>query len=169
MEIDHLEILIRNEEIILKSRQLGYILADHYQNNPPIFLIVLGGSLFFAANVIPDNLTCEIDYIRLSSYQGIERKELKLLYEPILDMQDRDIIIIEDIVDSGITIEYLHNYLKSKNAKSVKVVSLLYKKSSTNLVDYGLIQIKEDDFVVGFGLDYNGLFRNYKDIYKIHV
>lgn len=143
-------------------------IKDKFKKDKPVFLVVLGGAMYFAANVIPENIPCEIDYIRLASYEGTERKELKLIYEPILDLQDRTVIIIEDIVDSGTTIEYLHNYLTSKNVKSVSIASLLYKESSKHLVNFKGHQIRENDFVIGYGLDYKGLYRNYSNISKVN-
>jgi hypoxanthine phosphoribosyltransferase len=161
------ELIYRKIDILHKIRSIQKQISDKFWKKEPIFLVVLGGAVMFASHVIPTNFLCQTEYIKISSYQGTERKELQLVYEPTLDMQGKDIIIIEDIVDSGTTIEYLHVYLNSKDVKSINVVSLFYKESSKHLVDFGGFEIDEKSFVIGFGMDYNGYYRNYPNIYKL--
>jgi hypoxanthine phosphoribosyltransferase len=137
----------------------------------PLFLIVLNGAFMFAADLIKKlNFPCELSFIKLSSYSGTTSsnkvRELIGLNE---DLTGRTVVVIEDIIDTGVTLGDLIETVKSKNAVEVKLAALLFKPKAFRKsypIDYIGIEIP-NDFIVGYGLDYDGYGRNYPDIYKI--
>ena len=137
----------------------------------PLFLIVLNGAFMFASDLIKKlNFPCELSFIKLSSYSGTNTsnkvRELIGLNE---DLTGRTVVVIEDIIDTGITLGNLLETIKSKNAVEVKLAALLFKPKAFRKsypIDYIGLQIP-NDFIVGYGLDYDGYGRNYPDIYKI--
>lgn len=144
---------------------------DMFELNP-IFLVVLNGSFMFAAALLKEiNFPCEISFIKLASYHGTQSSgEVNEIIGLSEDIKNRHVVILEDIVDTGVTLEKLNHLLISKNVKSVKVASLLFKPDSykKNIpVNYTGINIP-NDFVVGYGLDYDGFGRNLKDIYVLN-
>jgi hypoxanthine phosphoribosyltransferase len=146
--------------------------ADHRGSSEvPLFLAVLNGSFMFAANLIKRvDFPCEISFVKLASYHG-ERSSGKVT--ELIGISDaligREIIVIEDIVDTGNTYESLMATLQRHNPKSVKIATLLlkpdvYKKALP--IDYVAMKIP-NNFIVGYGLDYNGVGRNLPDIYTV--
>ena len=137
----------------------------------PVFLAVLNGSFMFAADLMKEiNLTCEISFVKLASYHGTTStgtvSELIGLNQ---DISGRVVIIVEDIVDTGNTLEKLAEILISKKVKSFKVATAFFKPTAYTKkikVDYVGIEIP-NDFVVGYGLDYDGLGRNLKDVFVL--
>jgi len=137
----------------------------------PLFLIVLNGAFMFAADLVKKlNFPCELSFIKLASYSGTKScekvRELIGLNE---DLTGRTIVVIEDIIDTGITLGDLMETVKSKNAVEVKLAALLFKPKAFQKsypIDYVGLEIP-NDFIVGYGLDYDGYGRNYPDIYKI--
>jgi hypoxanthine phosphoribosyltransferase len=137
----------------------------------PLFLSILNGSFMFTADLMKRiNFPCEVSFIKLSSYQGTEStgviNQLIGLNE---DITDRTVIIVEDIVDTGITLTKLHEELSKLNPKAIKVATLLYKPESykgTAKIDY-IGRSIPNDFIVGYGLDYDGIGRNLPDIYTV--
>jgi hypoxanthine phosphoribosyltransferase len=142
------------------------------QGTVPLFMAVLNGSFMFAANLMKRiNFLCEISFVKLASYHG-ERSSGKVT--ELIGISDalvgRDIIVVEDIVDTGNTYEALVSTLMRHQPQSVKIATMLlkpevYKKSLP--IDYAAMNIP-NDFIVGYGLDYNGLGRNLPDIYTIY-
>lgn len=162
---------ISKEEIADRiSVMAGSINAD-YQGKNPLFISILNGSFMVAADLFREiDLESEISFVKVTSYQDMEStgdvKKLIGLNEPIYD---RDVIFVEDIVDSGRTIQKMASEFKSLGAKSVEVATLLIKPESL-IVDLDVKYIGFEIpplFVVGYGLDYNGLGRNLKDIYQL--
>lgn len=137
----------------------------------PVFLVVLNGSFMFAADLLKEvSIPCEISFIKLASYNGLSSSgnitELIGLTE---ELDNRTVVIVEDIVDTGLTIAKLKEILAHKKVKQVKVASALFKphaKKTTDVIDYVGLEIG-DDFVVGYGLDYAGQGRNLKEIYVL--
>lgn len=137
----------------------------------PVFLAVLNGSFMFAADLMKEiNLNCEISFVKLASYHGTTStgtvSELIGLNQ---DISGRTVIIVEDIVDTGNTLETLVEILNNKKVKSFKVATAFFKPSAYTKkikVDYVGIEIP-NDFVVGYGLDYDGLGRNLKDVFVL--
>ena len=140
-------------------------------NDMPLFLVVLNGSFMFAADLLKEvKIPCEISFIKLASYHGTSSTgtvtEMIGLTEEI---KGRTVVIVEDIVDTGITLDKLATLLIKKEVKQIKVATFLlkpeaYKKNIT--LDYVGIEIP-NDFVVGYGLDYDGLGRNMKEVFVL--
>ena len=146
-------------------------LNSDYKGKTPVFLGVLNGSFLFAADLIKRfEGDCEISFVKLSSYEGMgSTGEVRSLLGLTQSLENRDVIVIEDIVDTGNTLEHIDAILKAEKVKSLRIATLLYKpntyKKSLN-IDYVGIEIP-NDFVVGYGLDYEGLGRNLTQIYKL--
>ncbi len=152
--------------------RLAENLSADVKKSFPLFVVVLNGSFIFAADLVKLlKFPCEISFVKLASYHGTKSTgtvaELIGLTESI---ENRTVIIVEDIIDTGNTLEKLHEILKDKKAKEIKTVTLLFKPTAYKKdihIDYIGIEIP-NDFVVGYGLDYDGLGRNLKDIYILH-
>ncbi|MFK8039243.1 MAG: adenylate kinase [Crocinitomicaceae bacterium] len=162
---------ISEEEIVECISHLAKDINKDFIGQKPIFLIVLKGAFMFGSELLKRiDLECEIKFIQLASYKGISSSnEVKLITDLPADLMGRDVIIVEDIVDTGQTIEMLTNQLKVLKVKSFSVATLLLKPSvyKKNIkIDYIGLEIP-NTFVVGFGLDYNQLGRNLTDLYKL--
>jgi len=172
MKIKDLEFrkFISAEKIEEKVRVLaGQINAD-YHGRIPTFLPILNGSFIFASDLIKEiKIPCRVSFVKISSFQGTQSTgQLKTLIGHEESQFNQDIIIVEDIVDSGLTLQKIMEELRGLGAKSVEAVSLLRKKPARQKnieVKYIGFEL-EEEFVLGYGLDYDGLGRNYKDIYK---
>ena len=137
----------------------------------PLFVVMLNGAFMFASDLLRAiDVPCEVAFMRMKSYQGTASTgTVDLLQDMHAEISGRTVIVIEDIVDTGASIEHTTELLKKMNPASVAVCTLLFKPESytkTIPIDYCVFSIP-DHFVVGFGLDYDGLGRNYKDIYEI--
>ena len=160
------------EEKILKEveRVAAEINRDLKEKNP-LFISVLNGSFMFTADLMK-NLTipCEISFVKLASYAGtLSTGTVKELVGLNQDITGRTIVIVEDIVDTGLTMELLLKQLQMNNPKEIHIASLLVKpdKLKVNLdIEYVAMNIP-NDFIVGYGLDYDGYGRNYRDIYTV--
>ena len=162
---------IGSEKILSSIKVVANQINSELKNDFPLFLVVLNGSFMYAADLFREiHIPCEISFIKVASYHGTSSTgtvtELVGLSE---DIKGRTVVIVEDIVDTGITLEKLYASLTKKEAKNIKVTSLLlkpdsYKKSMK--IDYVGMEIP-NDFVVGYGLDYDGQGRNLKDIYVL--
>lgn len=173
IEIDdkHFELLFEYEQIKKRIRLLAIQLNIDFEDKIPVFLGVLNGSFIFLADLIKEiHISSEVTFVKVSSYEG-DKSSGKIKEEIGLQMslKDRDVIIVEDIVDSGKTLEYLLKMVEKQMPASVNVCSLLLKPNSLKVeldeITYVGFEIP-DEFVVGYGLDYKGLGRNLKDIYK---
>jgi hypoxanthine phosphoribosyltransferase len=160
------------ERRILHSVEIVAARLSHdYRGKQPLFLSVLNGAFMFASDLMKEmSIPCEISFIRLSSYTDMEStgqvKEIIGLKE---EVKGRHVVIVEDIVDTGHTIASLLAQLQAKEPASVEVATLLIKPESLQHrldIKYPALSIA-NDFVVGYGLDYNGLGRNLRDIYKV--
>lgn len=137
----------------------------------PIFLVILNGSFMFAGDLLKKiNLPCEVSFVKLASYVGTQTTEkVRQLIGFDEDIAGRTIVIVEDIIDSGITMENVLQQLETMGAADVRIATLLFKPDAFKKsyeIDYVGIEIP-NDFIVGYGLDYDGQGRNLKDIYKI--
>lgn len=144
-----------------------------YEGQNPVFLAVLNGSFIFAADLLREiDLPCEISFVKLASYQGLNTTgKIRELIGLNIDLTGRPVIIVEDIVESGFTMVHMLQTLQGQNPKSIAVCSLLQKSALLRVqldVKYCCFQIP-NDFVVGYGLDYDGFGRNTKDIYSLVV
>ena len=157
---------ISNEEIIAKSIELAKEINHMYKNDSVVFIGVLNGCFPFMSTLLKYiEIPYNYEFIKVSSYKGTESKELKMYLDINKDyIIDKNIIIIEDIVDSGKTVKFINNYLNRMSPRDFKVVSLLTKVNISKIIDwYGFII--DDKFVIGFGMDIDGEYRNLKDIY----
>ncbi len=144
--------------------KLGKEISVEYKGKNPVVLSVLKGAFMFTADLIRKfDFTPEVDFIQVASYGNSTESSGKIEKKTDLtiDVRDKDVLIIEDIADTGLTIRYLIEYLKSLGAKTVKVCVLLNKtaKHKELQVDYYGFEI-ENQFVVGYGLDFNQKYRN---------
>jgi hypoxanthine phosphoribosyltransferase len=153
------------------SRIAGQLNRDLSNEEKPVFLSILNGSFMFTADLMKKiTLNCEDTFVKLSSYSGTESTgTVRQVLGLCSDIKDRTVIVLEDIVDSGTTISNLLGDLKTRNPKQIKICTLLLKPDAYKAdipIDYACIKIP-NDFVVGYGLDYNNLGRQYKDLYVI--
>ena len=142
-----------------------------YEGKRPVFLAVLNGSFIFAADLLREiDLPCEISFVKLASYEGTNTTgSVREVIGLNVDITGRPVIIVEDIVDTGLTMAHMLDTLKKQNPESIDICTLLLKPSKLQVkldIRYCCKQIP-DDFVVGYGVDYDGFGRNTKDIYTI--
>ncbi len=142
-----------------------------FAGRKPVFLAVLNGSFIFAADLLREiDLPCEISFVKLASYDGMNTSgRIREVIGLNIDITGRPVIIVEDIVDTGLTMAHMLETLKLQNPESIDICTLLLKPSKLQVkldIRYCCKQIP-DDFVVGYGLDYDGFGRNTKDVYTI--
>ena len=165
------EISISSATIETAVQRMADEINRDYADKSPLFLAILNGSCVFAADLIRKvTIPCQISFVKLASYSGTtstnQVREMIGLNE---DITGRHIIILEDIVDSGITLDHLIHDLEKLNPADVKVACFTFKPEAFKKafrIDYLGISIP-NDFIVGYGLDYDGFGRNLPDIYKI--
>ena len=162
---------IPEEKIKAEVKRVAEEINRDYEGKEPVFLAVLNGSFIFAADLLREvTLPCEISFVRLASYQGVSTTgEIREIMGLNMDITGRPVIIVEDIVDTGLTMAHMLDTLKKHNPASIDICTLLLKpgKLQVNLdVRYCAMRIP-NDFIVGYGLDYDGFGRNYKDIYTV--
>lgn len=164
MHKDVKEILIDEAAIINKCQELGAKITADYQDNPPLLVALLKGSVPFLASLIRFiDLDIEYDFMDVSSYAGTESVgDVKILKDLDQSIRSRRILLVEDIVDTGRTIKEVTRLLDNKGATDVRVVSLLDKPSRRQVeLDLHYIGFEiPNEFVVGFGLDFNEKYRN---------
>ncbi|MGI6717828.1 MAG: hypoxanthine phosphoribosyltransferase [Bacteroidales bacterium] len=163
------KLYIPHQIIIDKIDEIALQINKNFVNTEPLFLSVLNGSFMFAAELYQRiSLQSHISFVKVSSYSGMEStKNIKQLIGFDIPIQDRDIIIIEDIIDTGFTMKYILKQLKQLGAKSISIVTLFFKPDSFEQdykIDYIGFEIP-DEFIVGFGLDYDGYGRNHESVY----
>ena len=171
LEDKSFKIFIESAKIREAIDVVSFKINNDFADSNPIFVCVLNGSFMYASDLIKRfSHNCEVTFLKVASYKGTQStgsiKELIGLNESI---SDRNVIIVEDIVDTGATLEAVVKELELLNPKSIKVSTLLYKPlayQKTIPVDYAAIEVG-NEFLVGYGLDYNGLGRNLEDIYII--
>lgn len=159
------EVLFSEEVINNKIKELATRISEDYKGKNLLVVGVLKGSVIFAAELIKNiSIPCEIDFMAVSSYGTSSETTgvVRILKDLDHEISGKDIIIVEDIVDSGVTLDYLLKYLMARNANSVEIVSLLTKPSRRR-VDINCKYIgfeAPDEFIVGYGLDYAEKYRN---------
>ncbi|MDY0394865.1 hypoxanthine phosphoribosyltransferase [Virgibacillus halophilus] len=160
------EILVSEEEIYAKCKELGEQLTKEYEGKFPLVIGVLKGALPFMSDLLRQIDThVEMDFMDVSSYGGKSTKssgEVKIVKDLDTKVEGRDLLIIEDIIDSGLTLSYLVDLFKYRKAKSIKIVTLLDKPSGrTANIKADLVGFEvPSEFVVGYGLDYDEKYRN---------
>ncbi len=167
------ELFIDADTIQESIKRLAIDINKDLEGKNPIFIAILNGSFMFAGDLMKHvTIPSEITFVRIASYKGLTStqniKEVMGLKE---DIKNRTVVIVEDIVDTGHTIEGLINEFETRQPKEIKVATLLFKpKALVKDVkpDYIALEIP-NDFIVGYGLDYDGFGRNLQDIYKIKI
>lgn len=159
-----MEIIITQEEILAKAKEIGAQITKDFEGQPVLLVGILKGSVPWMADLMKTiDLDVTIDFMACSSY-GAEKfssGQVKIVKDVDEDVDGRNVIIVEDIVDSGTTLKYLKGYFANRGAKSIKVCSLLNKPSGRKVdieADYVGFDV-EDRFIVGYGLDYNQRYR----------
>lgn len=165
------EIFLTDDEILQETTSLGKQLSADYEEKDIVFIAVLNGAFMFAADLMKNiSIPAEISFVKVSSYTGLTNsEEVKELIGLNTKIEGKHVVLIEDIVDTGNTIDKLLISLEKENPLSVKVCTLLYKPEAFKGIhkpDYVGFSIP-NAFVVGYGLDYNELGRNLKAIYQL--
>jgi len=170
---DEFSLLLSEEKIQKRIKELADQISSDNKSTVPVFIGVLNGSFLFMSDLIRYlNINCEIDFFKLSSYGDakISSGKVKLLKNLNCEVNDRNIIIVEDIVDTGLSIKYIEELFSQKRPSSMKVISLLVKPGSLKYdvkIDYIGFKIP-DKFVIGYGLDYEQKYRNLRGIYVLN-
>ncbi|MDI6641185.1 MAG: hypoxanthine phosphoribosyltransferase [Elusimicrobiota bacterium] len=164
-KIEKIKVLLTGEQIQKRVRELAKQISADYKGNQPMLVSILKGSIVFLSDLIRNlDITCMIDFVAISSYfgetesSGVVRQLLDLRENPV----NKDLLIVEDIVDTGTTLDYLRKNLLTRNPKSLKICVLLDKREKRQIdvpIDYTGFVIP-DKFVVGYGLDYQEKYRN---------
>jgi hypoxanthine phosphoribosyltransferase len=162
---------IPEQEILSSIRKIGEEINKTLKDKNPLFISVLNGAFMFTSDLMKVvNIPCEITFIKLSSYEGLYSsgsvKEVMGLNENIVD---RNVVILEDIIDTGLTMERIIDSLKAKGAGEIRVATFLQKPEALQRnikIDYIAMKIP-NEFIIGYGLDYNGYGRNLKDVYTL--
>jgi len=165
------ELSIPESEIQKAVKAVATQINEDLKGTNPLFICVLNGAFIFAADLLKEiGFPCEITFIKLSSYEGLYTsgsvKEIIGLNESVVG---REVVVVEDIVDTGITMERILESLLAKGAKKIYVATFLQKPEALQRnikIDYVAMKIP-NDFIVGYGLDYDGYGRNMKDIYTV--
>ena len=163
--------MIPASEIDEAVERVAEQLNKRYEGHTPVFLGVLSGSFLFLSDLVrKTTFDSQLAFVKISSYDGTESTgQVKQQFGVDFDIEGRDIIIVEDIVETGHSMNYLLDYLQSKNPVSISICTLFFKPDKflyEYKIDYTALSIG-NEFIVGYGLDYNQLGRNLKDIYVI--
>ncbi len=162
---------IKEEEIQAIVHNLVQQVTNDCKDETPIFIGILNGSFMFVSDFVKAYKgNCEVSFVKLASYQGTASSEkVKHLVGINEDLEGRTVIILEDIVDTGNTLQEIYNIFKDKKVKQLKIATLFFKPDVFKKelpIDY-IGKSIEDKFIVGYGLDYNGLGRNNPAVYQL--
>ena len=166
-------VLVKREEIAEKVRELGERITRDYEGKYPIVVCILKGAGVFFADLIRElDIPLDIDFMAISSYGSSTKSTgvVKLVKDLDRDVYGRDVLVVEDIVDSGMTLSYIKKELLQRGAASVRIATLLDKPARRRVeldVEYSCFNIP-DAFVVGYGLDYDEKYRNLPDVGILH-
>ena len=158
-------------EILSQVRRVASEINRDYEGETPLFLVVLNGAFIFAADLMREiSIPSEVSFVKLASYEGTSSTgTVREVIGLNTDITGRPVIIVEDIVESGITMAHMIDTLKKQNPKSIDICTLLLKPKKLEVkldIRYVAMEIP-NDFILGYGLDYNGLGRGLKDIYTL--
>jgi hypoxanthine phosphoribosyltransferase len=165
------EISIPSEKIQQRIKELAGEISRDLKDKDPVFIGILNGSFMFASDLFKNiSIDAQITFLKLASYQGISTSgTVKQLIGLNQEIKNQNIVILEDIVDTGITLDTIMRQLSGYQPASVRVATLLYKPGSCKAdipLDYVGFSIP-NEFIIGYGLDYNGYGRKYEDIYTL--
>ena len=163
--------IISEKAIMERVHQIAGDISNQYKSEIPILIGILNGSFIFASDLIRAmKIDCEIDFIKVSSYSGTKSKGTVHLRKDIsADITDRHVIIVEDIIDSGLTIRFIRDRLLDAQPKSVSIVTLLMKPDLAE-IDFDVNWVGFEippHYVVGYGLDYDQKFRNLRGVFRL--
>ena len=164
MDKDVEYVLISEEELHEKVAEVGKKITEDFAGKEPVFIGVLKGCFIFMADLMREvDINCSADFMSVSSYQGTNSTgAVKINKDLNADIRGKDVIIVEDILDSGVTLNYLKQYLQMREPASISIVTLMDKPSRRKApvyADYSCFEVP-DAFVVGYGLDYDEKYRN---------
>lgn len=162
---------IPESEILKQVKRVADEINRDFEGKEPLFLAILNGSFMFAADLMKDiSLSAEIQFIKLASYEGTSSTgSITEMIGLNSDISGRDVVIVEDIIDSGLTMKHLVETLSARNPRSISICSLLVKPGNLKVdltIPYKCFEIP-NDFILGYGLDYDGFGRNTRDIYTV--
>ena len=169
---DVFEVYISAEQLQAKIKEVAEVINKDYKDTVPVFICTLNGAFMFMSDLMKNiNIECEVDFLKLSSYGDakLSSGNVKLLKNIDCKIEGRDIIVVEDIVDTGHSLQYMKNLLLELKPKSLKFVSLLVKREAIKYdvqIDYYCFDIP-NKFVIGYGLDLAQKYRNLPHIYKL--
>lgn len=164
-------ISIPEAEILTAVQRVADAINHDLEGKDPLFLSVLNGAFMFTADLMKRiTIPCEVSFIKLSSYEGTSSTgQVRQLMGLNQCIKGRTVVIVEDIVDTGLTMQKLLELLQAQEPAEVHIATLLLKPDKLKVplhIEYAAMQIP-NDFIVGYGLDYDGFGRNYKDIYTV--
>lgn len=171
--MENLKLVISKEEITKKVKELAQKIEKDFFNEPVIFIGTLKGAFVFLADLVRhlEKLEVKIDFVRVRSY-GLSDKsseKVELTKDLEIDVKDKNVIIVEDIVDTGLTLKFLYEHVKNLNPKSLKICAFISKKERRKVeipIDYVGFEI-EKGFLVGYGLDFAEKYRHLPQIYEV--
>lgn len=151
--------------------KVAEVMSKDLADKSPLFLGILNGSFMFVSELMKRvNIPAELTFVKLSSYQGVNTTgNIKEILGLVEDIENRTVVVLEDVIDTGNTIEEILEQLGQKKPREIKVATLLFKPAAMQKdikPDYVALEIP-NDFIVGYGLDYDGYGRNLPDIYKV--
>ena len=163
------ELFIDADTIQESIKRIAVDINNDLEGKDPIFIAILNGSFMFAGDLMKHvTVPSEITFVRIASYKGMKSSENIMEVMGLKeDIKDRTVVILEDIVDTGHTIERLLNRFETYSPKEIKVATLFKPKGMVKMLSQIMWHGVSNDFIVGYGLDYDGYGRNLEDIYKI--
>ena len=166
-----LSMYLSKDDINNRLKEMANQLSENFCNECPVIIGILNGSFVFMADLIRQiDFECEIDFMKVNSYVGKETSGKVQLEKDInINIKDRRVIIVEDIIDSGLTMDYLHKHISAYNPKDITIVTLLSKNNSYTLnFNIDIVGFKiTSEFVVGYGLDLDQRFRQLDSLYTL--
>ncbi len=166
-----LEKLIDASEIAEKVKELGKEISDYYGNNPVLVIGILKGSFIFMGDLIREiKSPVKVDFVVAKSYDGDRSTgKIDIRLEPYMDISGEDVLIVEDIVDTGLTAKVIKDFLLEKGARSVKMCAIIDRKVEGKEItpDFPGFEISDNRFLVGYGLDLNEEYRELPHIYAV--
>lgn len=165
------KVFIEEKQILKRVKEMAQQIVNENRGGDILFLAVLNGSFVFAADLLRNiEMNVELSFLKLSSYSGVKSTgEVRRLIGLDEDLDNKTVIIIEDIIDTGQTLDGVIEDLHKQGAGTIKIASLLFKPDAymgSQDIDYLGFEIP-NDFVIGYGLDYDGLGRNLRSVYRI--
>ena len=166
-----LSMYLSKDDINNRLKEMANQLSEKYCDECPVIIGILNGSFVFMADLIRKiDFECEIDFMKVNSYVGKETSgKVQLEKDITINIEDRRVIIVEDIIDSGLTMDYIHKHISAYNPKDITIVTLLSKNNSYTLnFNIDIVGFKiTSEFVVGYGLDLDQRFRQLDSLYTL--